>query len=85
MERQLSGRVDHYLLRWFKHVRRIDEKHMAKKVMILDVEGNRSIVRPRLGWMEGVNRALGERHMSVKQGRQTALDRRRWEVIVRSE
>ena len=42
-------------------------------------------VRPRLGWMVGVKRALGERGMSIEQGRQNALDRKRWELIVRSE
>ena len=39
------------------------------------------------GWMDGVRMALGlgERGMSVEQGRLNALDRRRWELIVRSE
>ena len=58
---------------------------MAKKVMNSDVEGNRCRGRPRLGWMGSVKRAFGERGMSVEQGRQNALERRRWESIVRSE
>ena len=32
---------------------RMDEEHMTKKVMISDVEGNRCMGRPRLGWMDG--------------------------------
>ena len=35
--------------------------------------------------MDGVRTALRERGMSVEQVRLNALDRRRWELIVRSE
>ena len=52
MERQLSGRVDQCVL-WFEHVEGMDEEHMAKKVVISDVEGNRCTGRPWLGWMDG--------------------------------
>ena len=85
MERQLSDRVDQCVLRWFGHVESMDEECMAKKVMISDVEGNRCRGRPRLGWMDGVKRALRKGGIPVEQGRMNALDRRRWESIVRSE
>ena len=55
----------------------MDEECMAKEEMISDVEGNKCRGRPRLGWMGCVKRALGERGMSVEQGRQNALDGRR--------
>ena len=83
MERQLSGRVDHCVPRWLGHVERMDEEHMAKKMMISDVEGNRC--RPMLGWMDGVRTALGERVTSVEQGRLNVLQRKRWVMIVRSK
>ena len=40
MEGQLSGRVYEYqcVLRWFGHVERMAEEHMAKKVIIFDVK-----------------------------------------------
>ena len=41
MDGQLYGRVDHCSVRWFGHVERMDEKCMAKKVMLSDVEGNK--------------------------------------------
>ena len=53
--------------------------------VISDVEGNRCRGRARLGWMNGVRMALGERGMSVEQGILNLLDRRGWELIVRSE
>ena len=79
VERQLSGRVDQCVVRRFGYVERMDEEHMTKEVMISDAEGNwwnwcRS--RPRLGWMDGVRMALGERGVSVEQGRRNALGRR---------
>ena len=66
---QLSGRVDQCVLRWVGHVKRMDEEFMTKKVMTTDVEGNMWRGRPRLGWMNGVRMALGERDMSVEQNR----------------
>ena len=47
-------------------------------------EGNRCRGRARLGWVDDVRIALGGRGMSVEQDRLNALDRRRWELIVRS-
>ena len=84
MERQLSGRVDQCVMRRFGHVKRMDEESMAKKVMASNVEGNRCKGRPRLEWTDGVRMALGERGMSVEQGRLNELDRK-WESTVRSE
>ena len=84
VEGQLSCRVDQCVLRWFGHVEKMDKEHMVKKVMISYVEGNRCRGTPKLEWMDGVRMALGERSMSLEQGRLNALDRR-WELIVRSE
>ena len=46
--------------RWFKHTERIDESHIDLKVLMADVSGSWVMVRPRLGWMDGVKRALAE-------------------------
>ena len=59
--------------RWFVHVERMDEERIAKKVVNSSVEGNWCKGRPRLGWMEGVERALGERGMSAEQDRQQCI------------
>ena len=83
VEKQLSERVDQSLLRWFGHMERMDEERMVKRVMNVDVEGNRTRGRPRLGWIEGVRKALRARDMTVEQGRQSALSGREWAAIVR--
>ena len=38
--------------------------------------------RPRLGWMDGVKVALGNRGMTVEAGRQCAKDRKEWRALV---
>ena len=45
---------------------RIDEYRMARKVLMAEVSGARVRVRPRLGWMDGVKVALGNRGMTVE-------------------
>ena len=47
VERQLSGRADQCVPRWFGYMERMDEKHMTKKVMNSDVEGNMCRGRPK--------------------------------------
>ena len=51
MEKQLSGRVDQCVLRWFWHVEKTDEERKAKQLMISSGEGNRCWGKPRLGWL----------------------------------
>ena len=50
IERELSSRADQRVLRWFGHVERMDEYHMARRVLIAKVSGRWVRGRPRLGW-----------------------------------
>ena len=43
---------------------------MARRVLMAEVSGERLRGRPRLGWMDGVNVALGNSGMTVKAARQ---------------
>ena len=45
-------------------------------VMIFEVSGGRVRGRPRLGWMDSVKVALGNREMRVEAARQYAEDRK---------
>ena len=62
---------------------KMDEELIIKMVNS-DVDGNRCRGRLKLGWTDGVRRALWGRGMSVEQGRQNVLKRRRWKSIVGS-
>ena len=66
IERELASRADQRVLRWFGHVERLDEYRMARKVLMAEVSGGQVRGRPRLGWMDGVKVALGNRGMTVE-------------------
>ena len=70
LERDLSSRADQRVLRWFGHVERMDENRMARTVLMAEVKGGRVRGRTRLGWMDGVKVALGNRGMTVETARQ---------------
>ena len=60
------SRADQRVLRWFGYVERMDEHRMARRVLMVEVGGGRTRGRPRLGWMDGVKVALGNRLMTVQ-------------------
>ena len=82
IERELASRADQRVLRWFGHVERMDDYRMARRVLISEVGGRRVRGRPRLGLMDGVKVALGNRGMTVEAARQCAKDRKAWRVLV---
>ncbi len=61
---------------------RMGEERLTKRVRKDEVIGPKLRGRPRRRWMEGVERALGLRGMSVEQGRESASDRREWRAVV---
>ena len=58
IEMELASRADQRVLRRFGHVERMDDYRMASGRLVR--------VRPRLGWMDGVKVALGNRGMTVE-------------------
>ena len=82
IERELATRADQRVLRWFGHVERMDEYSMVRRVLMAEVSGGRVRGRPRLGWMDGVKVALGNRGMTVEAARQCAKDRKAWRALV---
>ena len=61
IESELASRAGQRVLRWFGHVERMDEHRMARK------RKGRVRGRPRLGWMDGVKGAFGNRGMTVEE------------------
>ena len=82
IERELASRADLRVLRWLGHVERMDDYRMARRMLMAEVSGGRVRVRPRLGWMDGVKVALGNRGMTVEAARQCARDRKAWGALV---
>ncbi len=80
--RKMSERVDLSVLSWNGHVVMMGEERLTKPVWKAEVSGPNLRGRPRRGWMEGVERALGIQGMSVEQGRESASDRHEWRAVV---
>ncbi len=83
--RKLSDRVDQSVLRWYRHMVRMDEERQTKKVWRAQVTGGRRRGRPNFRWMYGVSRALEMRDMNVEQGREMAWNRNDWKQSVYGE
>ena len=82
IKKELGSRADQRVVRWFGHTERMDEYRMSRRVLMADVSGGRVRGRPRLGWMDGANVALGGREMTVEPGRQCAKDRKECRELV---
>ena len=82
IEREWASRADQRILRWFRHMERMDEYRMARRVLMAEVSGGRVRGRPRLGWMVGVKVALGNLGMMVETARQCMKDRKEWRALV---
>ena len=82
IESELASRADQRVLRWFGHVERMDEYRMARRVLMAEVSRGRVRGRPRLGWMDGVKVALGNRGITMEAARQSAKDRKEWRALV---
>ena len=70
IEWELASRADQRVLRWFGHTERMDEYHVARRVLKADVSEGWVRGRPRSGWMDGVKMALGSRGITVEAVRQ---------------
>ena len=78
IERELASIADQRALRWFEHLQRIDKYRMASRVLMAEVSGGRVRGRPRLGWMDGVKVALGNREMIVEAARKIGKSGEPW-------
>ena len=66
IDRELESKADQKVLRWFGNVERMYDYRTARRVLMAEVSGGRVRGRPRLGWMDSVKVALGNRGMTVK-------------------
>ena len=76
--RDLAGRAECCVLRWFGHVERMDGERMAKRIYDSGVDGRRGRGRPNMGWMEGVKTAVRNRGLTLEQAREFVHERSVW-------
>ena len=53
---------------------------ISRRVLMAEVSGGRARGRPRLGWMDGVKVALGNRGMTVEAARKTGKSGEPWYI-----
>jgi len=66
---------------WLRHLERMEEDMMPKKIFIQELEGMRRRGRPRKRWKEEVERDLLV--LGVRRWRELVADRKKWKDIVR--
>jgi hypothetical protein len=59
----------------------MDQGRTVKKIFESKPDGSRRRERPRLRWLEGVEKDL--REMKVKRWRQKAFDREEWASVIK--
>ena len=82
IEKELASRANQRVLRWFGRVERMDECRITRRELMAEVSWGRVRGRPRLGWMDGVKLALGNRGMPVEAVRQYVKDWKEWRALV---
>ena len=82
MVRDLAGRAENCVLRWFGHLERMDGERMTKRIYGPGVKGRRGRGRPNMGWMVGVKSALGARGLTLELAREIVHDRLVWRELI---
>ena len=83
MTKEVDERSDKGVFGRFDHMERIANDRFAKMVYIEECAGNRSVGRPRKGWIDAVKRYLRKRGLDVRQARRMAHDMGVWRGFLR--
>ena len=79
----MSQRIDQGVLRWFRHIERMGDDRMAKRVYASNVRGVRRRGRPRKCWMDGVKELLARKGLNIREAKVSVQDRNEWRSIRR--
>ena len=75
----ISKKVKESRLTWYGHVLRRAYEYVSKRVMAMEVPGNRRRGRPKRRWLDSIRHDLSERELS----REDAQDRAKWRRLIR--
>lgn len=83
---RLQERAERTRLKWYGHVRRMDENRLPKKYFQMNIEGTRKQGRPRLRWNDQINKDITKRNQnpSLIENQQKFNDRTWWRGFVNS-
>ena len=76
---EIPKKVQESRLMWYWHVLRREYEYVGKRVMAMEVPGNRRRRRPKRRWLDSTRNDLSERELS----REDAQDRTKWRGLTR--
>ena len=71
----VSQKIDQGVLRWFGHVKRMEDERMAKRVYESNVRGVRRRGRPIKCWVDGVKEVLARKGLNIQEAKVSVEDR----------
>ena len=75
---EISKKLQESRLKWYGHVLRREDEYLGKRVMAMEVPGNRR-GRPKRRWLDSIRNDLSGRELS----REDAQDRAKWRSLIR--
>ena len=66
-------------LKWYGHVLRREDEYVGKRMMAMEVPGNRRRGRTKRRWLDSIRNDLLERKLS----REDTKDRAKWRRLIR--
>jgi hypothetical protein len=80
----LLEEIERSKLRWFGHVKRMEESRSARRFMEWEPGGRRPVGRPRKRWADGIKDSLRKRGMSLEEVDRTRSydDRSNWRAVI---
>ena len=76
---KISKKVQESRLKWDGHVLRREGEYVGKRVMTMEVPGERRRGRPKRRWLDSIRNDLSERELS----REDTQDRAKWRRLIR--
>jgi len=77
--RSLLDNIKTQQLKWYRHVERMEERRLPKKLMKWSRPGIRKRGRPKATWMEGIRGVMGEKGLIEEDWK----DRDKWKKKIR--
>ena len=83
IEKGLNEVITENILRWYGHMKRMDQTRLVKKVYESECKGKRKRGRPRKRWIDSTRECLRVRGLNETQAEQVVYDRDKWREYVR--
>src|SRR5678816_1585400 len=83
VKKGVNERINESTLRWFGHMKRMNDSRLVKWMYSGECVGNRPAGRPKKKWIESVNECLKERGVSLAGAIIKVHNRSEWKGFVR--